>query len=95
MKNFITTLFLILAPLSLYAQPACMQYSDAIAYLENQYNEYVVAQGLTSDGLFFQLHANLESGTWTATVTATNGITCLASAGQNLELVDTPQGDDI
>ena len=39
--------------------------------------------GLGGDGRIMEIWANSETGTWTATMTRSDGVTCLAAAGDH------------
>jgi hypothetical protein len=53
--------------------------------------------GLGSNNAVMEVFASADSGSWTITVTMTNGMTCLVASGQAFEeLAEAmpPMGDD-
>ena len=52
--------------------------------------------GIAANNAVMEVFVNLEGGSWTITVTMTNGITCLVASGQAFENVveaQAPKGD--
>jgi len=82
---------LALAVLALTAMPAmaqqpCAPSRAAMAGVISggKYQEQPVIQGMASDGQYrFELWANPDTGTWTATMQQPNGMTCIVAAGDS------------
>lgn len=53
--------------------------------LASDYGETRQSIGLGAQGAVVEVFASSETGTWTITVTLTNGITCLVAAGESFE----------
>ena len=67
-----------------------------IERLADQYGESRQSVGLGGQGHVVEAVASLETGTWTITVTAPSGITCLVASGQSFETLAEalPNTDD-
>ena len=63
--------------------PPCAARNDVISFLR-QVGQRLVGSGLSSDGLFIELYADL-TGTWTIITTAPTGTSCLTARGQAWE----------
>ena len=80
---------LILAGQELAAQNRnCADRAKVVARLAEGYGESRQAIGLGANNQVVETFANLESGTWTVTVTLPNGMTCLVASGKAFELVE-------
>ncbi|MBY6048293.1 hypothetical protein KUV47_01170 [Vannielia litorea] len=66
----------------------CANREKVVARLADGYGESRQAIGLGANNQVVETFANLESGTWTVTVTMPNGITCLVASGKAFELVE-------
>lgn len=67
------------------SRPNCAPREAVIARLAETYGETRQSIGLGGNNAVMELFASPETGSWTITVTATNGITCLMAAGQAFE----------
>lgn len=64
---------------------------DAVtAHLQDVYGESVVMRGLDGGGRMLEIWANPETGTWTATLVLPQGLTCIVSSGEALDLPPVP-----
>lgn len=64
-------------------QPANCATRDAIVErLASSYGETRQSMGLGANNAVIEVFASDKSGSWTITVTGTNGITCLVASGQ-------------
>jgi len=66
------------------AAPQCALHDAMKAILAHEFDEHPVAMGLAQDNTIMQLYA-ADAGTWTLTVTSTNGMTCMVVAGEGYE----------
>ena len=64
--------------------PPCAARNDVISFLRQVVGQRLVGSGLSSDGLFIELYADL-TGTWTIITTAPTGTSCLTARGQAWE----------
>lgn len=79
---------LILGALPAEAQARfCGQRATVIERLADGWGERRQSIGLTANNSVMEMYANTETGTWTATVTHPNGVTCLVASGTNYETV--------
>ena len=69
-----------------FAGTQCGRRDDVVAVLTGQFGEVVQVQGLTADGRLMEVWSNRETGTWTATTTSPEGITCLPAEGQQFQI---------
>jgi hypothetical protein len=58
-----------------------------MALLDTGYGETRQAIGLSANGTLIEIYANLQGGSWTITVTAPGGLTCLVDAGEGYEAI--------
>lgn len=74
----------------------CAPRAVVIERLADQYGESRQSVGLGGQGHVVETFASLETGTWTITVTAPSGITCLVASGQSFETLAEalPNTDD-
>ena len=75
----------------------CAPRDKVIERLANHYGETRQSIGLGSNNAVMEVFASNETGSWTITVTMTNGLTCLVASGQAYEtMVEAlpPDGDD-
>ena len=76
-----------------YAQPQqspCMNRDEGLKYLADEYGETVQMRGLTSNGLMFEVVANVETGTFTVILSNPAGIACQKAAGSGFQLTPAP-----
>ena len=66
----------------------CADRDNVVERLAAEYGETRQAIGLASSSQVMELFASEETGSWTITVTRTDGTTCLVAAGQNYEALD-------
>ena len=96
MKGIILTSFLAILPAAGFAQQNCAPREQVVQQLAEKYGETRQSIGLAANDAVMEVFANLEGGSWTITVTMTNGITCLVASGQAFENVveaQAPKGD--
>lgn len=75
----------------------CAPRDKVVERLASKYGETRQSMGLGSNNAVMEVFASSDSGSWTITVTMTNGITCLVASGQAFEElaeVLPPKGDD-
>ncbi|RVT82761.1 hypothetical protein DXV76_16125 [Rhodobacteraceae bacterium CCMM004] len=64
--------------------------------LQGQFSETRQSIGMGANGVVVETFANLDTGSWTITVTLPDGVTCIAAAGEGFETLAEalpPQGD--
>lgn len=82
--------FIFLLILTAFAMPAnaqqnvCGKRDDIVTRLENGYQEFNTAMGMSSNGRLVELFTS-EKGSWTLMLTTTDGVSCLIAAGENWE----------
>lgn len=74
------------------AQAACAPHNVLLEQLADLYGEARLTVALDRAGNMIETYANLDTGTWTITVTTPGGPTCIIGAGQAFELVAEPAG---
>ncbi len=62
--------------------PGCAPRAEALAHLAKQYRERRIAVGVSDGGGLVEVLASPDGATWTILVTAPNGISCVAAAGE-------------
>jgi hypothetical protein len=62
---------------------ACLPHSEAVAKLNQRYDEHQVGIGLGSRGSSVVELFVAETGTWTILITHTNGMSCISASGDN------------
>jgi len=68
------------------AEPAnCAPRDAVVERLASSYGETRQSMGLGANNAVIEVFASDKSGSWTITVTGTNGITCLVASGQAFE----------
>lgn len=70
------------------AQQNCAPRDAVVERLNDSFGEAVQSRGLAANGqAIVETWANTESGSWTVTVTNTQGVTCLVASGEMFENV--------
>ena len=87
---FITTLGLAVLAMSVSSVQAqqprnCAPRDIVVERLSEGYGETRQSIGLAARGAVVEVFASTDTGTWTITVTAPNGVTCLVASGQSFE----------
>ena len=80
------------------ANDNCGPRASVVETLGRKYGESRQSIGLDDRGAMLEVFASAETGTWTITLTAPNGQTCLIASGQSFEtLAETlpPNEDDL
>ena len=75
----------------------CAPRDAVIDRLAEGYGETRQSMGLGANNAVVEVFASSETGSWTITVTAPNGLTCLVASGQGFEQLAEalpPKGDD-
>lgn len=76
----------------------CAPRDAVLERLADGYGESRQSIGMGANGAVVEVFANLESGSWTITVTNPHGIACLVASGQSFENLSEAlpsKGDDI
>jgi hypothetical protein len=85
MKALIVAALVAALPAIAHAQQNCAP-RDAIAEsLTGKYGESLQSAGVGGNGSLVEMWANTATGTWTITVTAPGGPTCMVAAGEQFE----------
>lgn len=63
----------------------CGPRTAIVEKLAQKYGETRQSMGLAANNAVIEVFASDETGTWTITVTGTNGLTCLVASGQAYE----------
>ena len=87
MKMAIVIAALLSSPAVAQTARICFPREAVTLRLAEAYGETLQSIGLDSGGAVVETFANLQTGTWTITVTTTEGITCLIGSGQAFENV--------
>lgn len=85
----IRALFAILltaCPAAAQAPRNCAETSKVASKLMEDFQEVPLLRGVNKQGVV-QIWANLETGSWTATIMLPNGMTCMLSAGTDFEIL--------
>ncbi|MGR3270905.1 hypothetical protein DU478_02820 [Thalassococcus profundi] len=85
------------APPALAATAQCAPRERVVERLASTYGETRQSIGLGANNAVIEVFASTESGTWTITVTTTEGLTCLVASGQAFETMAEalpPPGED-
>lgn len=78
---------MLLATNHAYAQNVhCADHAAMADRLSSQYGESRQAMGLGANNMVMEIYTSPDSGTWTVTMTAPGGPTCLVAAGENFQL---------
>lgn len=93
-------ILLVFVPSVVSAQnQSCAPREIVIERLIDDFGERRQSVALGANNTLFEVWANTDgenpTGSWTITVTRTNGITCVFAAGQNYETVKAPKSDPI
>ena len=71
----------------------CMPRQAFVTGVGSQFGESRQSIGMASRGVIAEMWANAETGTWTITITSTDGMTCLVLHGDDFEALDeSPHG---
>jgi len=66
---------------------SCATHAAVVQRLADGYGETRQSMGLGANNAVIEIFASPSSGSWTITVTGTDGITCLVASGQAFEAV--------
>lgn len=90
MRALIAALILATAPAAAQQARNCGPRAAVVENLGKKYGESRQGIGLDDRGAMLEIFASAESGSWTITLTAPNGQTCLIASGQSFEIDTTP-----
>ena len=78
------------------ARTICGERDQIVDTLTGRFGETRQSWGMGPSGRIVEVYASEETGTWTITITAPNGTTCLVAAGTFWEnLLPAPVGDSL
>ena len=63
----------------------CRPRDNVVERLANGYGETRQSIGLGANNAVIEVYASDDTGTWTITITSTNGVTCLIASGKSFE----------
>jgi hypothetical protein len=89
---------LIFATQHAFAGANCAERSVVLNELAGKYHETRRAMGIAPDTVIMELFASADTGTWTLTVTTTDGTTCLVASGNGYQALAEdlpPPGDPV
>jgi len=81
MKMFAVTALAAFLPCAAVSQAACADHEFVLNYLAENHGETRNAIALSDTGVV-EIWANLATGSWTITITAPDGPTCLVASGE-------------
>jgi hypothetical protein len=95
-RALIIAIALLLVPVGTAAQNICAPREDVVQRLWDRWQEAQVSLAMINDGRLLEIFAS-ETGSWTAIISDPNGRSCVASAGQEWTIFDSPKkpGDDV
>ena len=85
--TLLTSALILAAPVSAQSARNCAAHEAVVARLAEAYGESRQSIGLGANNAVVEVFASAETGTWTITVTAPGGPTCLVAAGQAYQQV--------
>ncbi|MEN8839629.1 MAG: hypothetical protein ABF254_03200 [Octadecabacter sp.] len=81
MTRFLVAAFVMLATTASAQPNTCADHAMVVERLASGYGESRQSIGIGADNTIVEVFASLETGTWTITVTAAGGPTCLVASG--------------
>lgn len=92
-----TLVALAVVPLSASAQSRnCAAHETVVERLLSGYGEHRRSIALGADNTIVETFYNVETGSWTITVTRPGGPTCLVASGMNWQEIEpAPAGEDM
>lgn len=88
-------MFAFIATMGFAQSRTCAPHAQVVERLAAGYGETRQSIGVGSDNTVVEVFASLETGSWTITVTAAGGPTCLVASGQAFQnLTETPPNAD-
>lgn len=97
MKLLATAALAVSLAMPAWAQPNCLPRDAMLKGLAEGFSETRRIVGMTRNGLVMEIFAS-EGGTWTAVITNAEGLSCIATDGDNFESIDEElpaKGDDL
>lgn len=77
---------ILLSSQNAFSQSAnCAERDAIVSRLAQKYGEVRQSMGLAANNAVLEVFASDETGTWTITVTTSDGLTCLVASGQAFE----------
>ena len=71
--------------------PRCLPHERFQMILQEKYGETRYVIGLSDDKRIMEIWGNLEAGSWTATMTTPDGMTCFAATGSSFDPTAMPK----
>jgi hypothetical protein len=85
---------LVAAPAYAQQAPKCGPRDQVVRNLAAKYGEEPIVVGMNAGGLLYEVYHSPASGTWTALVTRPDGTSCMADAGEAMEVADRVKPGD-
>lgn len=79
---------LLLATHYAHASPACLPHTEIVDRLAAKYGERRQSIGIGNGNTVVETFASDITGTWSITVTAAGGLTCLVAAGRAYQVIE-------
>ena len=73
--------------------PGCGEFSAVRELLSDQYGEFPLTAGVSTDGVVTEMWTNRQTGTWTVLQTYPNMVTCIVDDGDMF--IAVPQQPDV
>jgi hypothetical protein len=67
--------------------PSCMLAEELARFLDEEFEEVPMAQGVSDAGVLVTMFAAKATGTWTIAVTEPAGVSCIVAVGTGFELM--------
>lgn len=75
----------------------CGPHENIVAYLASKYSEARMSIALDAQQRVLEIFANIETGSWTAVLTAPGGVSCFVASGESYQYLNDPlpvQGEE-
>ena len=92
MIRLAAVLALMAGPVAAQTIPRCASHADMTRILFMGYGEVSISRATDQFNFMVEMFVNVETGTWSFTITAPGGPTCIARDGKNYEAAP-PSGE--
>ncbi|HCP80746.1 MAG TPA: hypothetical protein DIT67_03855 [Octadecabacter sp.] len=87
MMKFLAAALVILATTATAQSNNCADHAMVVERLASGYGESRQSIGLGADNTIVEVFASLDTGTWTITITAPGGPTCMVASGAAFQVL--------